>query len=258
MNALVKHLFVLVFGLGVLGGLFAQNPIEILEARRQFGLAEAYWQVAERFAQLGQNERAAQFRRAAGQWFPGYRGPGSVAVPGQALDGGAVPAGSSSPTVTSPGTPSQPAVPAGTVVDPLTGLPDRPQVREAALDGERIARYQVGKLLRQFAARQVTGVLSVFAFPVQISGQSLDAASLGAGLQGLYTSLGDDPLALADLVHLDSLRLLPGPQQTWTALVERVQDGPEWLSAPFGGAALIEMTLVREGSLWKVSGLRGQ
>jgi len=95
-----------------LPGLGAETVIDQLYGLRNYDLAEAYWAAGQRFADLGQADRAAEFKAAAQRIFPGF-------VPGQA--------------------PAFQAVPITAPVIEAPHVPEASEVREMNLQGEKVA-----------------------------------------------------------------------------------------------------------------------
>ena len=193
-----RSFFALVLTFFVLSGLAAETVIDQLYGLRKYELADAYWAAGQRFADLGQADRAAEFKAEALHVFPGF-------VPGKA------------PTA------SNSAVP---VAAPQ--MPSPEVIKEKNLQGEKIARLQFQKLLRGYLTSNTATVLSVLAASVEIQGQptSPDAVSVGAFLQAHPAEAG----APDELFLLDSLDAIDGTGQSVVVTVKANPDAPAGLA----------------------------
>jgi len=186
---------VLVLTLATIPGWGADTVVDQLYGLRNYDLADAYWAAGQRFTDLGQTERGAQFQAQAKRLFPGY-------VPGQA-----------------------PAFKAMPVAQPATTpqkVPETSVVREKNLQGEKIARLQFQKLLRGYLTGSAATVAAVLGTSVEIQGTVTTPTpeSVAAFLEAHSASAG----APEDLLRIDTLEVVEGPDQQ---VVLKVTANPE-------------------------------
>jgi len=134
--------FVLILFIAVVSSAGAQaagnSTVDQLYAARQYELADAYWAAGQKFIDLGQADRGAEFQARAKTLFPGY-------VPGQA-----------------------PAVRGMSVPTANPQLPAVETVREKNLQAEKVARLQFQKLLRGYLTGNAATIASASS-PSQIN-----------------------------------------------------------------------------------------
>jgi hypothetical protein len=224
-----RRVSALILGLLVSAGLNAETLIGQLYSQRNYELAEAYWSAGQKFIDLGQADRGAEFQTQAKHIFPGF-------VPGQA------PA----------------AQPLATVAPkPAPEVPAAAVVREANLQGEKVARLQFQKILRGYLIGDPQAVVSALADTVSIQGQSVkvDPAAVA-------TFLADHPAEAGspeELFALSSFVATDGPGQTVLVTVRAADDAPGGLDAllPFWKAKQT-YTFDRVGDTWKLTAVAGQ
>lgn len=196
-----RFLSTLVLSLFVLASLGAETVIDQLYGARKYALADAYWAAGQKFSDLGQADRGAEFKAKAKQIFPGF-------VPGQTPEVGAA--------VTPVAAPQMPSVEV---------------VREKNIQGEKIARLQFQKLLRGYLTGSAPTVAAVLGVSVEAQGQttSPDVAAVAAFLQAHPAEAG----APDDLFVLDSLDIVDGVGQTVVVTVKANPQAPTGLPAAF-------------------------
>jgi len=228
----VNHPFrlfaVLSLTLTALPGFAADTIIDQLYGLRKYDLADAYYAAGQRFVDLGQADRGAEFKARALQIFPGY-------VPGQ------------SPAAAAPSAP----------VIPEPQVPSDQVVLQQNLQGEKIARLQFQKLLRGYLTGGSSTVSSVLADSLTVQGAvaQADPASVAAALQAHPAEAGSPD----ELFVLDSLEVSDGPNQTVVVSVKANPDAPGALAdfLPFWKESQ-RYTFVRVGDTWKLSDIEGQ
>ena len=197
----IRFLTTLVLSLFALSGLEAETAIDQLYGARKYDLADAYWAAGQRFADLGQADRASEFKAKAKQIFPGY-------VPGQAPQATAVLAPVSAPA-----------------------LPSMESVRKNNIQGEKIARLQFQKLLRGYLTGNAPTVVSVLDSTLVVQGRGATPAldAVAAFLQAHPTEAG----APDDLFVLDTLEVADGAGQSVTVTVQANPEAPADLAEAF-------------------------
>jgi hypothetical protein len=220
-----RTLAALVLSLFVLSGLGAETVIDQLYGARNYDLADAYWAAGQKFADLGQADRAAEFKAKAQRLFPGY-------VPGQ------------SPVKAAPTVPV--AAPA---------LPSIAAVTEKNLQGERIARLQFQKLLRGYLTRSASTVASVLGDKLEVQGRTGDPslAAVKAFLEAHPAEAGSPE----ELFDLDSLSAADAGQSV-IVTVKALSDAPgDVATFPFWGASQ-SYTFDRVADTWKLVKIEGK
>jgi len=222
-----RLLVILTLAVVALPPLGAETVIDQLYGLRHYELADAYWSAGQRFADLGQADRAAEFKNKAKRLFPGF-------VPGQAPAFQAVPV-------------AAPEVP---------HVPEVATVREQNLQGQKIARLQFQKLLRGYLTGTATTVTSVLAPTVEVQGQasSPSAASVAAFLEAHPAEAG----APDDLYRVETLEVADGTGQR---VVVTVAANPEATGLaevfPFWKDVQV-FTFDRVGDSWKLVQIEGR
>jgi hypothetical protein len=225
-----RRFAVLILGLLVCSGLGAETLIGQLYSLRNYELADAYWAAGQKFITLGQADRGAEFQAQAKHLFPGF-------VPGQAP--------AAQPLAT-------PVVP-----KPAPEVPAAAVVREANLQGEKVARLQFQKILRSYLIGDPAALGSALADTLTVQGQAVkvDPAALAAFLADHPAEAGtpDDLFALSSFVAAD------GPGQTVQVTVRASADAPADLAAlfPFWKEKQT-YTFDRVGDTWKLTAVAGQ
>jgi len=221
-----RRILAVVLSVFVLSSAGAETVIDQLYGVRKYELADAYWAAGQKFADLGQADRAAEFKAKAKSLFPGY-------FPGQA------------PVVT-PATPP-----------PAPQLPSLEVVKENNLQGEKIARFQFQKLLRGYLTGSAPTVTSVLASSLQVQGQtaSPDATAVAAFIDAHPTQAG----APDDLFQVDSLDVADGPGQTVVVTVKANPNAPSDLADTFAfWKATQTYTFDRIADTWKLVKIEGR
>lgn len=224
-----------------------------IKLARQYELADAYWAAGERFIQLGQKERGAEFQDAATKIFKGFK-PG--VIPAELR--GAKPA--ENPPANPKVTPA--AEPANTApVNDLTGIPERPLVRERNINGEKIVKLQFSKLIRGFLAEDSATILSVIGKSFKGPGfeKGLTVAEIEAGMNSFFTANDTTRLAPSQLYNFDSLTLTEADKVgSDYILTIKMADTPE-AAALAGKLAFFKPVqkffFAREGAVWKLIGI---
>lgn len=196
-NRLLLALVLSVFFLATAG---ADTVIDQLYGLRKYELADAYWAAGQKFADLGQADRAAEFKAKAKMLYPGY-------VPGHA------------PVVA-------PAAP-----PPAPTLPSLEVVKEKNIQGEKIARLQFQKLLRGYLIGSAPTVTAVLAPNLTVQGQAAaaDVASVAAFLQAHPAEVG----APDDLFQIDTLNVEDSVGQSVVVTVKANPSAPADLASTF-------------------------
>lgn len=217
-----RRILVLLVLSGLASSLGAQTVIDQLYGLHRYELADAYWAAGQKFVDLGQADRGAEFKAAALRIFPGY-------VPGQ------VPSVQVSQT-------APPEVPR---------VPDAAQVREKNLQGEKIARLQFQKLLRGYLTGNSATIASVLASQIVVQGQSVSptAGSVSAFLEAHPATAGSPD----ELFAPGSMEALTGTGDTVLVTVEALGDLPE---LPFWTTHQV-YTFDRVGDTWKLVAVEG-
>lgn len=220
-----RFLTALVLSLCVLSGLGAETVIDQLYGVRKFELADAYWAAAQKFADLGQADRAAEFKAEAMHILPGF-------VPGK-------------PPVASVAPP--PVAPQ---------LPSTDVVREKNIQGDKIARLQFQKLLRGYLTGSASTVVAVLGTSLEIQGTatSPDLSAIAAFLQAHPAEAGSPD----ELFLLDSLDVADGPAQSVLVTVKANPEAPAALSQalPFWKGKQV-YTFDRVADTWKLVKIEG-
>lgn len=227
MNPIIRYATVLVFALATLP-LQAETAIDQLLGLRAYELADAYWAAGQRFADLGQKDRAAEFQAKAKRLFPGY-------VPGQA-----------------------PAVQASQAVpqSPPPHVPEISEVREQNLQGQKVARLQFQKLLRGYLTGSVTTVGSVLGASLEVQGQQStpDADALAAFFSSHPASAGTPN----DLFLSGSLDVVDGTGQSVLVTVTANPEAADLTALlPFWKPQQT-YTFDRVGDTWKLVKIEGR
>jgi len=197
-----------------------------LYAARQYELADAYWAAGQKFIDLGQADRGAEFKARAKQIFPGY-------VPGQ--------------------TP-QAAVSAPAKPEPQ--LPSLDAVLQKNLQGEKIARLQFQKLLRGYLTGNAATIASALGDTVVVDGTSSQptADTVAQFLQAHPAEAGSPE----DLFELDSLETTSAGN-TVTLTVKPNPQAPGDLGTVLSfWKPQQTYTFDRVGDTWKLTGISGQ
>lgn len=227
MNPIIRHAAVLVLALAALP-LQAETAIDQLLGLRAYELADAYWAAGQRFADLGQKDRAAEFQAKAKRLFPGY-------VPGQA-----------------------PAAQVGQAV-PRTPAPHVPavaEVREQNLQGQKVARLQFQKLLRGYLTGSAATVGSVLGASLEVQGQpsTPDADALAAFLTTHPATAGTPN----DLFLSGSLDVVDGMGQSVLVTVTANPEAADLAALlPFWKSQQT-YTFDRVGDTWKLVKIEGR
>jgi len=203
-------------------GLGAQTVIDQLYGIHRYELADAYWAAGQKFVDLGQADRGAEFKAAALRLFPGY-------VPGQA----------------------PPVVVAQTVPQAAPKVPDVNQVRESNLQGEKIARLQFQKLLRGYLTGNAATIASVLAPQLVVQGQGVTATTAGiaAFLEAHPAAVGSPD----ELFVGGSIETHTGTGSTVLITVEALGALAEF---PFWTTHQV-YTFERVGDTWKLAAVEG-
>lgn len=221
----------LVLALAALPSLGAETVIDQLYGQRRYDLADAYWAAGQRFVDLGQADRGAEFKAKALHLFPGY-------VPGQA------------PKAQAPATPvSAPAASA-------PALPAAAVIREQNLQGQKIARLQFQKLLRGYLTGNAATVAAVLAPALAVNGQPV-AADQPAVAQWLDQNPSEAG-APDELFNLDSLEVTDGPGTAVQIRVKPAAEAPAALANLAFWKGSQSYTFTRVGDTWKLSAVEGQ
>ena len=225
MNHSFRLFAVLSLTLVCLPGFAADTVIDQLYGLRKYELADAYYAAGQRFADLGQADRAAEFKAEAKHILPGY-------VPGQAP-----------PAVAAAPPPPEPQLPSVQVV------------LEKNLQGEKIARFQFQKLLRGYLTGNADTVTSVLADGLTVQGSPADPSSVAGFLKAHPAEAGSPE----ELFVLDSLKATDGPGQSVVISVKANPEAPGSLSGllPFWKDDQ-SYTFDRDGNTWKLSKIEGQ
>jgi hypothetical protein len=223
--------FALILFVAVVAGAGAQpaptsSTVDQLYAARQYELADAYWAAGQKFIDLGQADRGAEFQARAKALFPGY-------VPGQA------------PKVT---------VAAPVQADPQ--LPTMDAVLQKNLQGEKIARLQFQKLLRGYLTGTAATVATTLGATVTVQGAPSQPTpdAVAAFLQAHPAEAGSPQ----DLFDLDSLTVTSAGQ-TVTLTVQANPQAPSDLAALFTfWKPKQTYTFDRVGDTWKLTAVSGE
>lgn len=228
MNQTLRFSAVVILALLVLPGLGAETVIDQLYGLRKYDLADAYWAAGQKFADLGQSDRAEQFKAQAKRIFPGF-------VPGQA--------------------PAFQALPAAAPANPEPKVPETAAVREANLQGQKIARLQFQKLLRGYLVGSAPTVGAVLADRVTIQGEAtaVSASALAAFISDHPADAGSPD----DLFLINTLEIADGEGQKVTISVAANPEasGLERL-VPFWKPNQV-YTFDRVGDTWKLVAVEG-
>lgn len=225
---LTRMFAILLVGIAVSGPVAAQSLVDQLYGQRAYELADAYWAAGLKFIALGQADRGATFKAAALRIFPGY-------VPGQA------------PAISA----NQPAV-----APPQTPAPEVPSVqvvREANLQGEKIAKLQFQKLLRGFLTGRLAGAVFGPSLTVQGNEQKTDIAAFNAYL-GQHPTAAGSP---ADLFDLSSLAAIDGQGDQVLVTVRANPNAPEDVQSLSFWKPQQTYTFDRIDDTWKLVGIQG-
>ena len=223
--------FVLILSVAVVAGAGAQpaatsSAVDQLYAARQYELADAYWSAGQKFIDLGQADRGAEFQTRAKQIFPGY-------VPGQA-----------------------PKVAVAAPAQPEPQLPAMDAVLQKNLQGEKIARLQFQKLLRGYLTGTAPTVAAALGDTVTVQGAPAQptADAIAAFLQAHPAEAGSPQ----DLFDLDSLATVSAGQ-TVTLTVQANPQAPADLAALFTfWKPKQTYTFDRVGDTWKLTAVSGE
>lgn len=225
MNSTRRFLVLLAISFGSLTGLQAESVIDQLYGARKYELADAYWAAGQKFADLGQADRADEFKARAKQIFPGY-------VPGQA-----------------------PAVTTTPVVAPTLPAPE--VVLQKNLQGQKLARFQFQKLLRGYLTGSAPTVEAVLGAPLVIQGQTMlsDPRAVEAFLAAHPATVGSPD----DLFLLDTLKFADGPSQSVIVSVQANPAAPADLATEFAFWKPTQIyTFARVNDTWKLVNIEGQ
>lgn len=213
----------------------AQDVFSVLEDKTRWELADAYFQVAEKFESLGQKTRAEEFRKEAQAIYPAYPRKPTTAP------------------ATTPVNPTETPV-QGVTVDPLTGIPERPQVRQQNIQGQRIARYQFAKMLRGFLNEDLNLVLSSVHDGLIINGApALSYQEILVPAKDFFTLNDFSSLGPSDLFAMESLTAADpaGSGEDVVITVKAVETAPGASSLGFW-KPYQKYTFSRTGDTWKL------
>jgi len=236
MNTLIKLVILASIALPLSG----QNIFESIEQNRRLELADAYYEAGQRFQQLGQKERGAQFIASAQKIYPGYK-PSStrpevkveVVLPEILLEG---------------------------TVDPLTGIPDRPKVREQNINGEKIVGFQFAKLIRGFLSANETSIGSVISENLAGPGfeQGLTNAEVVQGAKSFFESntffTRWSPSRLFDMSSIVVFAVQETPDYILSATTNPENREKLMGLLPFWGER-VSFYFIRRGDNWFLAGL---
>ncbi len=223
MNQPIRLFAILSLVLVSLPGYAADTVIDQLYGVRKYELADAYYSAGQRFVDLGQTDRGAEFKAAARHIFQGY-------VPGQ----------------------PPPAVTA--TPPPPPQIPSTQAVFENNLQGEKIAHFQFQKMLRGYLTESADTIRSVLADQVTVQGAPADPSALAGFLEAHPAEVGSPD----ELFLLDTLDLKDGPDQSVLLSIKANPDAPADLAelVPFWKGTQ-SYTFVRVGDTWKLSKVEG-
>lgn len=226
MNPIFRLFALLSLALVALPVQAADTMIDQLYGLRNYELADAYWAAGQKFVDLGQADRGAEFKAKALRIFPGY-------VPGQA------------PQVQAP----KPVVEAPHV-------PAATEVREANVQGEKITRLQFQKLLRGYLTGSAATVTAVLDPGLQVQGQSAEFSA--NSIAAFFTDHPATAGTPGELFLTDTLELTDGPGQS-VLLTITANPESEALSAllPFWKPTQT-YTFDRVGDTWKLKKIDGR
>jgi len=229
-NVIRRCAAVLILSSAALPGLGAETVIDQLYGLRAYDLADAYWAAGQRFIDLGQADRGAEFQAKAKKLFPGY-------VPGQA-----------------PPTQAAPAVPASAPAA-APAVPAADTVREKNLQGQKIARLQFQKLLRGYLTGSAATLASALGSPLTVQGEAADPAGVRAFLDAHPAEVGSPD----ELFDLDSLEAADGAGTQILVTVKAAADAPAGLAEllPFW-KPVQTYTFSRIGETWKLTAVEGR
>lgn len=220
----------------------AETLIDQLYAQRQFDLADAYWLAGQKFTELGQKERGAEFQAKAKHLFPGY-------VAGKAPEFAVVPEAQAIAVAAVPETPR---------------MPDVTVVREQNLQGEKIAKLAWNKLLRGFLNSNADTIASVLAdkltLPREGNPEVLATAGMTTQIEAFFQDHVLDVSAPADLYDLASMKSSEGTEPGSVVLTVAAQpEAPAELETllPFW-KPVQQFTFVRSGDTWKLAAISGE
>ena len=228
MNHKPRLFAVLTLTFAALPGLGAETVIDQLYGLRNYELADAYWSAGQKFADLGQADRAAEFKAKAKHLFPGF-------VPGQA------------PSFQQTSSTSAAQAP---------HVPEPADVRENNLQGQRIVRLQFQKLLRGYLTGAAATVASVLATNLEVQGQATtpSVADIASFLEAHPTDAG----APDDLFRVETLEVTGGKGQQVVVTVSANPEA-ETLAGVFPfWKPLQTFTFDRVGDTWKLVKIEGK
>lgn len=222
-----RRLFAIVtLTFAALPGLGAETVIDQLFGLRNYELADAYWAAGQKFADLGQATRAAEFKAKAKRLFPGF-------VPGQA--------------------PAFQAVPVATPEAPH--VPEVATVREQNLQGQKIARLQFQKLLRGYLTGSASTVTAALGTTVEIQGQV--STPTREGVQAFLDAHPAEAGAPDDLFQVETLEVADGGgQQVIVTVSANPESSALAQSLPFWKENQA-FTFDRVGDTWKLVKIEG-
>ena len=229
MNPINRLPIVLFLAFAALTGLGAQTVVDQLYGLRNYELADAYWAAGQKFIDLGQPDRGAEFQTRAKQIFKGF-------VPGQ------VPKAAATQVLPVLSPRPAPVVPAADTV------------KESNLQGQKIARLQFQKLLRGYLTGDPATIASVLGTSVKLQGSAFDPAVLGGFLKDHPAEAG----APDDLYQTASLKMTDGPGQSVSVTIQANPGAPGSLDTlvPFWKGTQI-FTFDRVGDTWKLVDAEG-
>lgn len=212
----------------ILSPLGAETVIDQLYGLRQYELADAYWAAGQRFADLKQADRAAQFKAKSQRLFPGF-------VPGQA-----------------------PALQAGVATPqaPVPHIPEVAAVREQNLQGQKIARLQFQKLLRGYLTGTPATIASALGASLEVQGQASTPKSTDiAAFLEAHPAIAGAP---EDLYQVETLEVTDGAGQQ---VILTISANPE--SAHLSESLAFwkgeqTFTFDRSGDTWKLVKVEGR
>lgn len=226
-----KILASLLFLTGLVIPVSAQQAINNLYNALKYSLADSYFQVGERFTELGDAERGEEFKAQAKLIYKDYK-PGVLpqAAPAQAV-----------PAAVAPVTDS-------------AGVPERPQVVEKNLQAEKIAKIQFSRLLRGYLDGDPAMVASVLADQVSFNGTSYAVADAKSKIE---TFLKDNPPQAAapdELYDMGKMAVTTTAQGVSVSLMAKL-DAPGAEKIP-GWKAKQTFSFQRSGLTWKLASVQ--
>ena len=223
---------------GILGSdlAFAESPVDQLVVARNWDLADAYYQVGQKFVHLGDKARGEEFMAAAKAIYPGYR-PGSHA----------------------PTTKEQLTLPPP--VEPLKSVPVIPAVVKQNLQGEKIVRFEFSQLLSAYLEGDPTVLPSLLDNNVIVTGHggqplTVTAAQAQAQAQDFLQKYPPVAVSPEQMFQMKTLTVTAVPQSDGPSYLVSVDTQPKadasLTAMPFWGPRLTFL-FSRVGDNWKLS-----